>query len=56
MGHEYAYFIKDDNTGIVLRGPYKHEETAGAVRDELEDRYPDKDWNLWVVEEEVTNG
>jgi hypothetical protein len=39
----------------IIRGPYKHEETAAAVRMELELRHPDREWNLWVVKKPTAN-
>jgi len=44
------WYIVDDNNNNTVRGPYKHKETARAVRNELESFYPERDWNLWVVE------
>ena len=33
---------------VTVGGPYRHAETAGAVRDEME-RNPREKRNLWVV-------
>jgi hypothetical protein len=43
------YVTIHDRNDAKLRGPYQHAETASAVRRELEDRFPDKTWNLWIV-------
>ena len=43
------YVANRDRNLEKIRGPYKHSETAGAVRRELEDRFPNKTWNLWVI-------
>lgn len=40
--------IRTDHDNVI-RGPYKHAETAAAVRDELEARYPDRNWNLAII-------
>jgi hypothetical protein len=39
---------------MIHRGPYKHEETAGAVRDEME-RSGHRTWNLWIIGEELAD-
>lgn len=43
-----TFYIWDEDTGEVLRGPYEHEETAGAVRSEIE-HYTNTPHNLKIV-------
>lgn len=40
--------INRDN-GETLRGPFRHQETAGAVRAEMERAYDNLSANLFVV-------
>lgn len=42
------WYVVNHDTNERLRGPYKDSETACAVRTELENANPDRDWNLWV--------
>ncbi len=42
----------DEKTGQRVRGPYSHAETTVAVRQELELRYPDKEWNLQIINDD----
>jgi hypothetical protein len=54
------YVVDHARNNAVLRGPYEHSETAGAVREEIELHLYDEDEdddsqyethpNLWVVE------
>ncbi len=45
------YVVDRNNQYFIHRGPYKHSETAGAVRQEMEMSADErKRWNLWVVE------
>ncbi len=37
------------NDDYIMRGPFRYAETAGAVRREMEDRWPEKNWNLGVT-------
>ena len=52
-----GWYVVNRDDGHVMRGPYEHEETAGAVRAEIERNATERQrelWNLWVVEK--TNG
>jgi hypothetical protein len=40
MRRSRIWFLIDEDTGFNIRGPYKHEETATAVRSELEVLHP----------------
>jgi hypothetical protein len=47
------YVVDHDHENRVLRGPFRYEETAGAVRQEMERAASDTQnakWNLWVTE------
>lgn len=52
-GGELAQFFvivdEHDPEAGRLRGPYQHAETASAVRHEMEQRWPDKSWNLQIT-------
>jgi hypothetical protein len=43
-----GWWVFDRETHTVHRGPFDHEETAGAVRLEMEHYEPNKNWNLSV--------
>ena len=43
------WVIDRDEDNLKLRGPYQHEETADAVRTELENRTAYAESTLWVV-------
>lgn len=50
-----GWYVTDHaRNDAILRGPYKHIETAGAVREEMERAWDDRDGdrpdtrNLWV--------
>lgn len=50
---ERRWYLRDEFTpGSTVRGPFRCSHAAGAVRTELEARYPDKDWNLQIVYED----
>lgn len=40
------YFVVDREAMMIMRGPYKYEETAGAVRSEMERHRDDR--NYWI--------
>lgn len=45
------WYVSDRSRGLApVRGPYRHQETAAAVRSELENRHPEREWNLWVTQ------
>jgi len=47
-----VWFVKEIETKKILRGPYKHSETAAAVRAEMEkhlNKWQAENWNLWIV-------
>jgi hypothetical protein len=48
-----VWYIVDEGNDKPIRGPYEYPETAVAVRNELEDFYPERDWNLQIVEKEA---
>ena len=49
------YVVNRDN--LKVRGPYLHEETADAVRAEMENRWPNKEWwSLSIVFEVEPEG
>lgn len=55
-GREPGWYIVCREKKVVYRGPFKHEETAGAVREEMERFRDNATWNLWcvfVTEEQV---
>ena len=47
---EKEYILMDEYSGKKIRGPFSNAETASAVRNELENRFPDKEWNLQIIE------
>lgn len=47
------YVVDHAHDDAVLRGPYKHEETAAVVRTLLEENanvWQSENWNLWEIE------
>lgn len=51
-GRPQGYYVIDMFSDRVYRGPYQHEETAGAVRHEMEENASDEEnesWNLGIV-------
>ncbi len=51
-----GWYIQDSFSGLVHRGPYKHCETADAVRAEMERNASDEknaQWKLHILEVKV---
>ncbi len=51
----WRWYIYDRESDQLLRGPYKHRETAAAVREEMERNataVENAKWSLWVTERE----
>lgn len=49
MGDWYVTDRAHDN--VILRGPFEHEQTAVAIRYEMErsaDEHQNSIWNLWI--------
>ncbi len=44
-----GFYIVGSESQFVYRGPYQHEETAAAVRAEMERTCP-AHWNLWIMD------
>ena len=55
-GRSPGYYVIDMYSDMVHRGPYKHEETAGAVRAEMESDASEEQnevWNLGIVLQDI---
>lgn len=42
-----GWYILESNSDTLRRGPYRHIETAGAVREEMERHQTDRQAELW---------
>jgi len=48
--HIPGWYVFNETNGHYLRGPFVHQESAAAVRHEMESHRPSADWNLQVIE------
>lgn len=47
LGRDPGWYVVNQSGPSVMRGPYKHQETAVEVRREIEHRATDRQMELW---------